>query len=597
MTTSAAPTSRAGCIEPYRYQPQPMHARDWWERVTRDERVQPILAALQADLDAAAQRPAHPAATDFLAARRANDRSPLDEYWHARRRTLAGRVVLRAIDGRTEAGIDDALLDLLWAILTCPTWVVSAHLPDNDLPMLAAPQLDLAACETAMSLAETLELLRPWIAAQSSTLAANIVQEIDRRVLQPFVETTPKWCHPAYTWNNWAGVCAGSILAACEALSAVGQPRPEARGKALEVLAAFVHRAFTPAGECDEGMGYWNYGMSFACLGWSRLDPEECRQVVDMARLQQLADYPRQAHLFADVFFSGNDAPWHAQAVLPASAWLAGMTGSAWLADWSCQADARDGDNLRNPAMVLRLLDVLCRPLPERHTLPPVPAARLIADQQAAIFTTDRLMVSLAGGHNLEPHNHNDLGHFNVWVDRQLLVPDLGRPRYSADFFGAKRYTYLAAASRGHCCPLIDGHEQVSAAAAAASVIEVDLAEQRFVLDLAAAYPADAGLIQWQRSLQRTSRGYELTDRFQARGESLIEHVIWSTVEPKQAGDTITLGPLNVRFEPTVAMQVECVDPRAHDLLEFHALLYRLSLPYRTDTAGVLQIRTSLGTD
>ncbi len=79
---------------------------------------------------------------------------------------------------------DDLLMDWLWSMLNTPTWAVSAHLPGFELPEGGQHRLDLAACEQAAQLCrDAFEAARPWMDAQSVTLAKTVVYEIDRRVL------------------------------------------------------------------------------------------------------------------------------------------------------------------------------------------------------------------------------------------------------------------------------------------------------------------------------------------------------------------------------------------------------------------------------
>ncbi len=579
----------------FQYQPRSINDRAYWNAVAAGPRKRGLIERLNEVVGAIPDVPVQPRASEFLAARRSNDRAQTDRYWQSTRAVLSHRVLMRCLDGRTESGIDDSLLDWLWVFLTQPSWVVSAHLPKNDLPLTSAPQLDLAACEMAANLAETLETLKPWIDNQSGTLAQSIIHEIDRRVLSPFVATGSTWWYDtsAAHVNNWSGVCAGSILAACESLAALGQPRPEARAKALHILNFFLDRAFTPAGECDEGLGYWNYGVGFACLGWSRLTEQELHREVNMDRLKQVADYPRQVHLFDNWFYSGNDAALSAGAPLFATRWLAGATKQPWLAEWSLTAVPGPWD-VRSPCVVGRAIEASAHLEDRPANMPIPPASRFVTDQQAAIFQAGPLVVAFAGGHNDECHNHNDVGHFCVWHNQKLIVPDLGAPFYSTDFFGPKRYTYLTASSRGHCCPVINGQEQLPGKDANGEILELDLDQQRLSIDFITAYPPAAHLARWTRSMARNGAGYDLVDEYTTTNAGVIEHVIWSTVEPKLGAGKVTLDTLKLTLTPGGDVTVEPVDPAIHKLRDFSQTLYRIAIRYRTTPNVALKVTTSL---
>lgn len=568
---------------------------------------QAIIGPMLEKAEAAPPTPTLPLASDYLAAKRFNDRGRLDRVWRGGRAVLGALALRRAVRGPDPADPDDRLLDWFWAFLHQPTWVVSAHLPGHDLPASGAPQLDLAACEMAMFMAEIREVLLPWITTVSGTLADSIIFEIDRRVLTPFGQGAEVWWHPSPNQpprlqNNWTGVCAGSILAACESLAAQGHPRPKARARAIEALKFFFNVGFTPSGECDEGLDYWSYGVGVACLGLSRMPVDEVLATFDMERLRQIADYPRRAHLFGDVFHYGNDAsahvkPWHA--IVP---WLGAITGNEWLLRWAAQNTRGSRDSFGS---VWRTLAVPDAALPDPETSGPLSSpepATYLADQEVAILRSPTpkgmLLALLSGGHNGERHNHNDVGHFMVALGEEIVIPDLGNMHYTTDFFGPRRYTYLAASSRGHNCPLVNGQEQRTGAEARATVLAWDAQAGVFSIEASAAYPAEAGLSRWVRTLRRDGEGYVLIDEYETKGPGVeVGHVVWGIEPPSTAtNDAVTMGNIALTLEPAAATHgVESHSSASLMLREFNdRQLHRLQWTYRTDDAGRLRVETRL---
>jgi hypothetical protein len=123
-------------------------------------------------------------------------------------------------------------------------------------------------------------------------------------------------------------------------------------------------------------------------------------------------------------------------------------------------------------------------------------------DREAGLVVVRRLdgqgrcwELAVKGGHNDEPHNHNDCGSFLLNVDGLRLAIELGAPEYSADTFGPKRYTLLATRSSGHSLPIVNGHEQAAGRDYAAQLLAVEAGASlvRLQLDLTRAYPAAAG--------------------------------------------------------------------------------------------------------
>jgi len=599
-----------------RFVPHDITDRGYWNAVAREGRYAAFRDMIETHLRRATPTPPMPWASDFLAARRSNDRARLDNHWRVTRGTFSALAIRRCLLGIETAdgaghetlGPDDRLLDWLFAFLNEATWSVSANLPDMDLPASGKPALDLASCDMAALLAEMRQTLKPWMDTVSRTLADSIITEIDRRILGPYGQGLKvRWDNPDDPRStNWEGVCAGSILAACEALAAQGLPRPEARRRAIASLRHYVDRAFTRHGECDEGLVYWNYGMGFASMGWGRLSVEELAAAVDMKRLAEVAEYPRRVHLAGDLFYSGNDSPLRGQASLFFVPWLAHAVQSPWLLGWARDQGVSGAWHFSEMLRVLDGIDILT-PNAASKIGPPAPAATatLLEDQQVAIMRAataqGELIACLTGGSNDERHNHNDLGHFVVMLGDKVIVPDLGAPHYTVDFFGPKRYEYLSASSRGHCCPLINGYEQRAGAEAAAKVVtwSAEATGPKLVLDLTAAYPAEAGLRLWTRGLELQKDGDRvrivIADEFHCQGGTKITHVLWSLEKPRMDQQSqLLLGPVVCKLaQPVEALRIGEVDPRAHRLRQWtDRMLHQIEADYRADDRGVLRVQT-----
>jgi hypothetical protein len=509
---------------------------------------------------------------------------------------------------------DDRLLDWLWSFLTESTWAVSAHLPEFDLPASSQPTLDLASCEMAAFFAEAREVLKPWLDTVSTTFADSIIFEIDRRILTPYEQGIKVWWQDtSRDTNNWVGVCAGSILAACESLATQGLPRPEARERALSGLRMFLERGFTQHGECDEGVGYWNYGVGFACQGWSRLTRDELEREMDFKRLNVIADYPERVHLFDNIFFSGNDAGLTVCAPLFFVPWLGATVNSKFLARWATHFPG-PGQSFWHLGQFLRTLDV--QPYVEESAASSLSQSPiLLEDQQVGILRAStvrgELIACLTGGSNSERHNHNDLGHFIVDLNKRLIIPDLGPPHYKTDFFGPNRYKYITANSRGHCCPLIGEYEQRNGKDAAGKVLSWEPAGKnpKLVLDLTAAYPPEAGLEFWSRSLELRPSASEkepssqmvIVDVFRTKEPNKkITHVLWSLepfVESNQRAQNCcrwNLGPLCCEISsPPESSAFSEFSPEDLEMRDFKGRkLYRLHAEYQSDESGELKIET-----
>jgi hypothetical protein len=240
--------------------------------------------------------------------------------------------------------------------------------------------------------------------------------------------------------------------------------------------------------------------------------------------------------------------------------------------------------------------------------------AQFLADQQAGILRAPtkrgELLCALSGGANDERHNHNDLGHFIVALDGKIVVPDLGAPHYKTDFFGPKRYTYMTASSRGHNVPLVGETEQRPGKEAAGQVLawQPDAEIPRLVLDLTSAYPPEAGLLNWTRTLECWPATKDAPPKMVLidvcrlkEPRAKVTHVIWSLEdfrEPEEhvegTGFRMRLGPLNCEISPAPsAMGRSSFEPKEFLMRDFNdRILHRIEVAYRAGDDGLLKFET-----
>ncbi len=578
--------------------------RTTWEAIAKN----PDKAAWLADLDKRlpdipATAPI-PTASEYLAAKRSNDRKVVDGFWQKTRTSLGNLAAHRLLKGIDPNDVDDRLLNWIYAYTYEPSWVVSAHLAKNDLQLSGAGQLDLAGCEQAGSLAELAQSLKPWIDTQTQTLVQSILNEVDRRVVTP-AETDKRefWMKTDGTpINNWAGVCAGSILAACETMAAFGMPRPKTRERMIEILRAYFQYGFTEAGECDEGIGYWNYGMDFAFIGLSRLPRQEIEAKFDLKRIERVASYPERVHLVGSTFFVGNDGSPTVSPSLAGVPIIAEWTDSAFLKWWCGQAKPT---GLRTFTQLLRYLTSTMQFPSSQSAGPRHEPNRYLDNQQAAIFQRDStrglFTFTFTGGTNAEQHNHNDLGTFQVFLGEKPIIPDLGAPIYQQDFFGAARYTkWIVAMSSGHCCPQINGIEQRAGKEAAGKLLAWDEKTGELALELTSAYPDTAGLTKWTRVGHVPADGSRaiIDDEFVLKADGEIIHRIWFVNEPKVTDGNIfeadgIVITIDAKPEKTEVIPFKANDERLMlRIFPAEHVLYRIDMTYRAKANAPLKVQT-----
>jgi hypothetical protein len=419
-------------------------------------------------------------------------RTGLSTAYQAARVPLQERfVVLTAHAGVAPDGASPgALLELLRHYCGLFSWVSPYHDWLGRNYAGERPTVDIVVAEFAQKIARAVAALGP---ALSPDLQSLILSEMERRVFSVL--------RPAYaegkdgSWwlnseSNWNVVClSGTTLAALTLL-------PDRHDRALFVAGAELHvekflRSFEADGACTEGINYWHFGFGlFIQLA------EACHRatggVVNLwkkDKVSAIARFGARYALTPGVYPAFSDV---AHDLTPPHPILAFVSRRFGLGQHDSEAAALASQRflMEFPASNMDSSEwragAVHATTPTQHDW--FPDSHIYLGRPGS--SRAQLAVALKGGHNNQPHNHNDLGSFVIAVRGRPVVTDMGMPVYDRDYFAEKRYNNPAACSRGHGLPVIDGHYQRAGLDAASRVLRAEFGavEDTVVLDLTAAY-------------------------------------------------------------------------------------------------------------
>ncbi len=520
------------------WRPWPRRAdRAPWAALPADVRAE-VLA--QGERALKADWPALPA-TLFLDFTRTGNRRAYEVPHFARRYLLADLVLAECVagDGRHM----DAITNATWSLCEESFWGIPAHAhlqrTSIGLPDTAAPAVDLFAAETAALLAWSDYLLGDAFDAVSPVIRPRLAREIEHRMLTPCLLRDDFWwlAIQSRKTNNWTPWIVSNWLA-CNLLF---EPDPARRCaavlRALRSLDAFIDH--TPDdGGCDEGPSYWGRAGAalFDALEILRSATNGAADVFAEPKIREIARFICRAHIADRWFINFADAPARPRPNGPlifrfgravedadltrfgAYAQSLGRPGSGAYAQFQSKGGRTGVDSLPRylPALftqaALRQVPPAA-PLLRDVWLPltQVMAARSRAGSAAGLF------LAAKGGHNAESHNHNDIGQFVVFAEGRPVLVDAGVETYSRKTFGPDRYSIWTMQSSWHNLPEVNGVMQRNGREFAARDLSyaADDARVEFGLDIAGAYPPEAGLLSWRRRfLFRRDAGIEIEDRY-----------------------------------------------------------------------------------
>lgn len=447
-----------------------------------------------------------------------------------KRRQLAALVMAEVMEGKGRFLND--VINGLGSFCEETWWGIPAHY-GKRIPLTDTQEVDLFNAETASLIAWTKYMLQPQLDAFSPDLCQRIDREIERRILKPALQHNYWWKTAGMNWNPW--ICSNWLT--CVLVCEKDETRKaEAIAQIKMATQAFID-AYPEDGGCDEGPGYWDRAAA-SMFEVMRL----LNYGADNSKVRQMAAYAYKMYIgndycvnFADAH--ENKAVQQVNIVYPFGLWLGDRT--------MCQFGAYLGSQkhiLDNPAALYDKsgnYPTLGRELmflhEIRHFMAEQPHEPLLKDvwlPDLQIMTARRghLFVAMKGGHNGESHNHNDVGSMIVYVNNEPLFIDPGVGEYTAKTFGKDRYDIWTMQSQYHNLPQINGVDQKDGKQYAAKVISHK--DGQLCLDIAGAYPAEAMVKTWKRTVSSGKSGITVTEAYQLSDYRQPPRLMFITLDP-----------------------------------------------------------------
>ena len=431
-----------------------------------------------------------------------------------KRRHLAALVMAEIIEGKSRFTAD--IIDGIGSFCEETWWGIPAHY-GKRIPLQGLQEVDLFNAETASLIAWTRYMLEKQFDHFSPDLCKRIDQEIENRILKPAVAKDYWWKSAGMNWNPW--ICSNWLT--CVLISEKNESRKaEAIGQIEKATQAFID-AYPDDGGCDEGPGYWDRAAAsmFEIL---RLLPHFSNST---DKIRNMAAYSYKTYIghdycvnFADAH--ENKAVQQVNILYPFGLWLNDKTmrefgaylgQSKQVLTQPAKLYDKSGNfpTLGRELFFLRHIRDFIAEKPQEPCLKDV----WLPDLQIMTARRGHYFVAMKGGHNGESHNHNDVGSFLVYHDNEPLFIDPGVGEYTAKTFSNNRYEIWTMQSGYHNLPQINGIDQKDGKTFATKVIGHK--EGQLVLDLAGAYPSQACIKAWKRTVKITSSGISITEDYQ----------------------------------------------------------------------------------
>ncbi|KRF39117.1 heparinase II/III family protein [Paenibacillus sp. Soil787] len=568
-----------------------------WMQIRKDERYSEFWEGLEEQAVRIQENPAClPQFSDYTVFGETGDNINFEKIRDKLYAGLHTFSLLAMTDDRPEwkTGLENAI----WSVCNEYSWVPPVHagLYVNEYPkgiwdQPAPPRetIDLQAAAIGFALAEIIyhvgHRLHPWVVFRAK-------EEIERRIFQVyFHDPVPQnW---ELKTNNWPAVCASNIGAAAIYLT---QDSERLAGMLWRVIGALRQylSGFDAEGATPEGPVYWQYGFS-RLVYFAELLKERTGGRINLLaepKIEKIAKFPHYCMLSNGKVVNFSDAAEEIRfhtglfhrlrqtipslSLPPEEYQQANQFKDLWidasrLMLWSSDQPAAEATHASD-----------CQERVEE---------RVFAGNQwviSKVLQTDGSVAAFAakGGHNQEPHNHNDLGHFILHAGGVNVLADIGIGVYTRQYFQPEhRYEMIQPGSHGHSVPIINGCRQGFGQKYRTEIINQNRTEDEllFELDLSEAYECLSlqrftRQFLWRRPTNENSQ-LILTDQVTLHEpSSSFQEVFICGVEPQQQGPgQVSIGVVMMTFEAKEwHVEVEEQLTVAHPAIE--RMFYRLLL-------------------
>ncbi len=498
--------------------------RSGWDAVPVDIRSR-IIAQAEADQKAGWSAIV---ATSFLEFKRNGNRSRYEAQSFGRRDHLKSLVLAECLEGKGR--FMDDIANGVWLICEESFWGAPAHLymqkAGPGLPDITDPVIELFGAETVQLLAWTKYLLAEQLDGVSPLINKRITIEAERRILTPARERNDFWWmgfepnRRTARLNNWTPWINSNLMVANLILEEDPKLRVIEATRILKSLDAYLNEYWPDAGE-EEGPGYFSASPMCYFEAVSMIDAAtgKLSNILANPFIDAMGRYILNAHICDDNYIDYGDAHVHAgpdgdllyrfgKAVHDGQ--LAAF--GAYYAAKRGLTSTQEGDEergVRLPSMSRALPEVLgaveLRAAPAKDVLirdSYYPELGLVT-ARVKEDSADGMYFAVLAANNGRSHSHNDTGSYILYQDGEPVAIDVGVEAYTAKTFSPERYTIWTMQSAYHNLPTIGGVMQHNGVEFKATDRKYSTDDKRatYSFNIAAAYPQEAGVKSWVRTL------------------------------------------------------------------------------------------------
>lgn len=496
------------------------------------------------------------------------------------------------------------LCDFLWAMLEESSWMLPEHshvrpigeklnTPPASLGGKYEHGLEIASLYRAASMTVLYYLNKEEIDGVSPIIGERLNYAMRERVILPYLHTTLHWSGEfGKRPNNWGPWCVESVLTIASLTVDSIHERRRIVERAMLQLDNFMD-GYGVDGGCDEGPTYW--GVATGCL----FDALELLydmtggylNVFDTPLLKSMAEYIARFNISGKYFVNFADS----KPTVSPDGEMVKRIGEKCnsdilisFGDYLCQEKSES----LNPKRAYRSLCSLTKSSVGSEIERIAATDTYYRDIQVMLLRESNnpekgKFFAIKAGHNGESHNHNDTGSFIIYQNAKPVLIDAGVGGYTKDTFGPGRYKIWSMQSLYHNLASFDGIGQHQGKLFKSSDVAYDEKKRSLSMQLASAYPEEAGVVDYQRCGSLLGDTVTLTDKISLDKEREIDFIFLTHKEPKALcdGELLLAEDCVMRYDTSLKLRLEEFDPVGINTMETLGVntLWRIHLTKTTD--------------
>lgn len=486
-------------------------------------------------------------ATDYMRFQQKGDASAYRTPCLARREMLSAIVMGMAL--RTDAdGMDDRLIDLIWAISEESSWVLPENSPLSmganalPLPELREPLIDRNAADTATELCMTAQIAGERLYRIAPQLLQRMADELDRRIITPFLAAQEfDWmCGP----KSDAMACLRGVMISFLSFEQDGRRRWQCMRKAWLLMDRLLSQ-LPQDGSVAGGVSEWLnvVGPVMDCLYMISVATNGVIDLRHEMQIQLMCHYPVFCHIAQGWFVNIGAQSMRPELSGPAMYRIGAQVHDQALCDLGAYLFKSQGEGPAEPLLMHACRNVLLRArLEGEQGTPPFRRQGYLNAQELMIARMNEddergLALAVHGGHNGRVGGHPDIGDVMLFAHGQPVLVDAG----------CFDETVL------HSLPVVGSAQQVGGVMRRAEDVNCRLEEDYAMLsmNLAGAYPSEAHLTAWQRTaiFNREDGVVQLIDVFDLSAFETVRFHFITPCKPTLGERFAQLGPVRLRWE------------------------------------------------